>query len=359
MRAGEEGAFSGGRRMSRREFAKAAGAGLAAASLGSVAVHASDKAQTRPAVLGKGEHTYEVVPGWGQLPEGMKFGYTHAVVEDSQGRILIHHQSQTELSVCFFDADGKFIKAWGRKMASGAHGMTLHKEGGEEFLYLAATSVHEIFKMTMDGKFVWHKGPPPLDDVYPPLEHDKYVPTNIAMAPDGGFYVADGYGQHWVHQYDAKGEYLRSWGGKGSEPGKMNCPHGIWVDTRGREPEVVVADRANVRLQYFTMDGKHLRFVTENLRHPCNFRIRGTDLLIPDLHGRVTIFDKDNKLITHLGTDSEAKEWKQPEGYPNVPQEQRVAGKFISPHDACWDAKGNLYVVEWVPQGRVTKLRKV
>jgi hypothetical protein len=357
MRAGDEGAVSGGKTMSRREFAKAAGAGLAAASLGSVAVHGADKAQTRPAVLGKGEHTYELVPEWGTLPEGKKFGNTHGVFEDGRGRVLIHNQSPTGDVVCIFDAAGKFIKSWGKELAPGAHGMTLHKEGGDEFLYLAATGLHAIYKTTLDGEVVWKKGAPPLPEVYP--SEDKYVPTNIAIAPNGDFYVADGYGQHWIHQYNAKGDYVRSWGGLGKEPGKMNCPHGIWIDTRGKEPRIVVADRANVRLQYFTLDGKHDHFVTENLRHPCHFRIRGSDLLIPDLHGRVTIFDKDNKLITHLGLDGDAKEWKQPEGYPNVPPEQRVAGRFIAPHDACWDAKGNLYVVEWVPQGRVTKLRRV
>lgn len=348
---------TGERTMSRREFTKAAGAGLALASLGTVAVHAEDKSATRPAVLGKGAHTYEIVPGWGRLPEGKKFGNTHGVIEDAHGRIFIHNQSPTGDAVCIFDAAGKFIKSWGKELAPGAHGMTLHQEGDEEFLYLAATGLHKIYKTTLDGEIVWEKGPPVLPEVYP--TPDKYVPTNIAFAPNGDFYVADGYGQNWVHQYDGQGGHVRSWGGRGSEPGKMNCPHGIWVDTRGKTPEVVVADRANVRLQYFTLEGKHLRFVAHDLRHPCNFRLRKGDLLIPDLHGRVTIFDKDNQLITHLGLDSTAKEWKAPPGYPNVPPPQRTTGQFIAPHDACWDSKGNLYVVEWVPDGRVTKLRRV
>ncbi|GMU20487.1 MAG: hypothetical protein AMXMBFR13_05840 [Phycisphaerae bacterium] len=329
---------------------------MAAAAIGPTILHAADKAGSRPPVFGRGEHTYELEPNWARLPEGKKFGNTHGVAEDSQGRMFIHNQSPTGDSVCIFDADGKFIKSWGQQFAAGAHGMTLHKEGKEEFLYLAATSLHKIYKTTLDGEVIWEKGAPPLKDVYP--DDSKYVPTNIAIAPNGDFYVADGYGQHWIHQYTAKGDHVRSWGGAGKEPGKMSCPHGLWVDTRGDQPLVVVADRANVRLQYFTLDGKHVKFVTENLRHPCHFRIRGKDLLIPDLHGRVTLFDKDNKLIAHLGIDSDEEKWDRPEGYPNVPREKRVAGKFISPHDACWDAKGNIYVVEWVPDGRVTKLRR-
>ncbi|GMV96081.1 MAG: hypothetical protein HRF43_03445 [Phycisphaerae bacterium] len=343
--------------ITRREFTKAVGAGLAAVSLAGPRVHAQDKSGTHPLVFGKGEHTYELIPDWARLPKGKQFGNTHGVVEDAQGRIFIHNASPTGDAVCIFDADGKFIDSWGVEFQRGAHGMTLHQEGNEEFLYLACTNQNRIYKTTLSGEIVWSKGPPPLKEVYG--QRGRYVPTNIAFAPNGDFYVADGYGQSWIHHYGPTGEYIRSWGGKGKEPGKMDCPHGIWVDTRGSEPTVVVADRANVRLQYFTLDGKHIRFVAHDLRYPCNFRIRGSDLLIPDLYGRVTIFDKDNQLITHLGLGSDDAQWKKPEGYPNVPHEKRVVGEFISPHDACWDAKGNLYVVEWVPDGRVTKLRRV
>ena len=34
-------------------------------------------------------------------------------------------------------------------------------------------------------------------------------------------------------------------------------------------------------------------------------------------------------------------------------------GKFIHPHDACWDKDGNIFVVEWVPTGRVSFLKHV
>ena len=33
--------------------------------------------------------------------------------------------------------------------------------------------------------------------------------------------------------------------------------------------------------------------------------------------------------------------------------------EFLHPHDACFDAEGNIFVAEWVNTGRVTKLRKV
>jgi hypothetical protein len=36
-----------------------------------------------------------------------------------------------------------------------------------------------------------------------------------------------------------------------------------------------------------------------------------------------------------------------------------IDGKFVHPHDACFDADGNIYVAEWVQRGRVTKLNKI
>ena len=129
------------------------------------------------------------------------------------------------------------------------------------------------------------------------------MPTNVAFAPDGGFYVGDGYGSSYIHQYDKDAKWVRTWGGAGSDPGKMLCPHGLWWDDRpGRTPALVVADRANARLQYFTAEGKHISF-TPGLPHPCYFSIRGATLLVPDLFSRVSLLDGENKPIVHLGYD--------------------------------------------------------
>lgn len=184
----------------------------------------------------------------------------------------------------------------------------------------------------------------------------EYHPTNVAVVPSGHrageFYIADGYGKSWIHRYSAAGDYLGFWGGPGKERGQMSCPHGLMIDTRGKEPEVVVADRANHRLQYFSLDGRHLRFVTDELRLPCHFHERMGVLLVPDLTARVTLLDKDNRLLVHLGdglnSDLRAE-----------PRDKFVPGKFIAPHSAIFDHTGNIFVVEWVEVGRVTKLRRV
>ena len=109
--------------------------------------------------------------------------------------------------------------------------------------------------------------------------------------------MGDGYGKSWVHRWNAKGEYVQSWNeGKG---GKFRTPHGVQIDTRGAEPLVAVADRANGQIQTFTLDGKPVGAHKEGLRLPCKVYIRGELTLIPDLKGRITLLDKEYKLIAH------------------------------------------------------------
>lgn len=320
---------------------------LAAAAVTPFVLTAKNKAVT----LGTGSHVYQAQHDWAKLPASIQPGYTHGVVQDSQKRILVHNRSKD--AVLVFDEKGKFIKSWGERFAKGAHGMQISKEGSDEFLYFSDPEMHEVSKYTLDGKEVFTLGVPTDSGLYP--DPTKYKPTNTAVASNGDFYVADGYGLSFIHVYNKKGEYLKSWGGRGAEPGKMASPHGIWIDDRNGSPYVLVADRANVRLQKFTLAGDHIGFVTDELRYPCHFDIRGKELLIPDLHGRVTIFDGNDKLITHLGDYPDI--WKQ-KGYPNIPHDQRHPGQFVSPHDACWDYKGNIYVVEWLSDGRITKLKR-
>ena len=77
----------------------------------------------------------------------------------------------------------------------------------------------------------------------------------------------------------------------------------------------------------------------------------------------MTILDRDNKVITHLGYDPEwtklVLEKDAQDKFKMRSQPERwESGKFVHPHDACFDNDGNIYVVEWVPTGRVTFLKK-
>jgi hypothetical protein len=258
-----------------------------------------------------------------------------------------------------FDEKGKFVKSWGKEFKGGAHGLHIRKEGKQEFLYLCDTKRAVVVKATLDGEEVFSLGYPKESEQYKPGEDGKpkkYSPTNLAIAPNGDIYVGDGYGSSYINQYNSKGEYIRTFGGPGKDAGQLSCPHGITVDLRGSEPLLLVADRSNNRLQYFSLDGKHARFSgIGEVNLPCHFNMHKGVTVIPDLAARVTLLDKSDKVIAQLGEDP-SNTWKD---LRKEPRDKFHPGKFICPHGACFDHKGNIFVVEWVEVGRVTKLRKV
>jgi hypothetical protein len=331
----------------------------------------SAKGAERAPVMGSGAHTYEVNHDWPQLPEDLKFGNTHGIVADAQGRLIVahtvHKSSQSGDAIAIFDADGKFVKSWGADMRGGAHGLTIRREGSEEFLYHCDNVKGFVRKTTLDGEVVWVLHCPFMSGVYKSAK--EYKPSNLAIAPNGDIYVADGYGKFFIHHYDAKTNYVRTFGGSRAEmdrnPGKETAagttiwPHAIAVDTRGPKPLLMVGERgANSRIQYFTLDGKPLHTVKNGVRWPSIFEFRNGMVLMPDLKAVVTLFDKDNKPVVQLG-DGQKADGKTYEGIRDQNRAAFTAGKFVAPHGACFDHDGNIFVAEWVEVGRVSKLRKV
>lgn len=339
---------------SRRSFLQTLGAVAMTAAV-PFHIRASDSVYGRNPILGAGDHQYEVLHDWGQLPSDYVWGNTHGVVEDSQGRIYIKHTvgrgSRKDDAIVVFDAEGKFVTSWGREFKGGAHGLHLVREGREEFLILCDPSRHLVVKTTLSGREVFRITFPEASDFY--RGAGEFRPTNVAVAPDGDIFVGDGYGKNFVHIYDKHGNYRKSFGGSGKEAGKLSCPHGLMVDSRGAVPKLVVADRGNRRLQYFTLEGEHVGFVNQELRAPCHFDQRGGLLLIPDLESRVTLFNANNELVAHLGDGGHYN------GIRDKARDKFTPGKFVAPHGAAFDHAGNIFVVEWVEVGRVTKLRKL
>ncbi|MDB4865745.1 MAG: repeat-containing protein [Cohnella sp.] len=300
-------------------------------------------------IMGSGTHVYEIAEGWAKLPGHIQFGYTHGIVVDASDNVFVFHTNKP--CVVKFDKNGHYLSSWGDEFEGGAHGFYLHREGGSEFLYVTDADRGLMVKTTLDGEVLLTLGTPDLPDVY--NQEHQYKPTDVAVASNGDIYVTDGYGQNYIHQYTAKGTYIRSWGGAGSGPGELSCPHGISIDLRSGEPEIYVADRGNHRFQVFTLEGEHKRFIVDDMDMPCSFYYYNDEVYFPDLHSRVTVFDRNDRLITHLGEDQQA--YKQP-GWPNLPNEYFRSNKFSSPHGVCVDSTGDVYAAEWTVNGRVTKL---
>ena len=217
----------------RRTFIKTAGVAAVATAVSPIILHAADKAGSKTPTVGSGDHTYETIHNWGELPDHIKWGETHGVAVDESGLIYIKHRNRAAEpmdAIVVFDPTGKFVRSFGKEYHGGGHGIDIRKENGEEFLYLCDVKNNIVVKSTLKGEPLWKISYPTEPNVY--NDTNKFSPTNVAFAPDGGFYVADGYGSSYIHQYDKDHKWVRTWGGKGKETGKMQTPHGIWLDNR-------------------------------------------------------------------------------------------------------------------------------
>jgi sugar lactone lactonase YvrE len=164
------------------------------------------------------------------------------------------------------------------------------------------------------------------------------------VSPAGDVYVVDGYGSQRVSRFDKNFKHLRTIGGPGKEHGQFKTCHGIWVSTLGSEPEVYIADRANGRYEVYSLELDYKRTVSGPfVRNPCCFYQHEGHLYIPDLGGMVTIIDAHDQPVAVLG-DGKAKGVDK-----NAPD------RFAAPHALTVDSSGNLFVLEWVPNGRVRK----
>ena len=327
-------------------------------------------------VIGTGAHRYEVLHNWAQLPAKYSWQTTHNVSVDRDGLLYVIHEGRENLkdhpSIFVFDPAGKFVRAFGSQFQGGGHGLEVKTEGTQQFLYVTGYQQLKNFaKLTLSGEVVWENRAPMDSGIYAKDEdtkptkrwgRDAFMPTNYAFLPDGGFFLADGYGSYRIHRYDKDGKWKSMFGRPGKGDGEFDTPHGIWLDTRpGRQASVIVADRANKRLQWFTLEGKHLKTL-DGFILPANIDVRGEVLLVPDLSARITLLDAQDQVITHLGEDPEWRAQVLKDGMKLRRAETGegwVSGKFLHPHDACFDSAGNIFVAEWVQTGRITKLRKL
>ena len=101
--------------------------------------------------------------------------------------------------------------------------------------------------------------------------------------------------------------------------------------------------------------GQGLNVIIEGL--PANLDTWNNLLLVPELHARITLLNEKNEIVARLGDDVE-RVTKQVKGVRNDSKKWQQ-GKFVHPHDACFDSTGNIFVAEWVSTGRISRLNKL
>jgi peptidylamidoglycolate lyase len=212
--------------------------------------HAADSTATR----------YEEVKNWPTLPAGVVLGETAGVAIDVNGHVMVFHRpgrgfdvaattKLTDPTVMEFDADsGKLLSSWGANMFLVPHGITID---GQNNVFLTDVAMQQIYKFTHEGKLIFAIGEPRVG-AWDATHFNE--PTDIAIRPDGTFYISDGYVNSRVALFDRNGKWIQEWGRKGMGEGEFRNPHGLVFMPGGTD--VLVADRENSRLQLFDRVGK-------------------------------------------------------------------------------------------------------
>lgn len=298
-------------------------------------------------VTGNGYFTFETVPGFGAMPDGVNVGPTHGgVAVDSAGDVYV--STEADHGVVKFDGAGKFKKSFGPSTKA-LHSLALVKEGDQELLVGAAVSAQKVLKLDLEGKILLTIPHAETGEIKGGF---KGV-TGVAVGPKGNFYVVCGYGSNLIHKFDSTGKLIKTAGGRGNGEGQFQTCHGVTLDTRSGTPLLLVCDRENRRLIHLDLDLNFKGVHTTHLRRPCAASIRGDHAAVAELEGRVTIVGKNGEVLAFLGDQPDRKLWaKKP-----VPADQLNDGLFAAPHGVSWDNEGNIIVQDWNVTGRVTKLK--
>lgn len=226
---------------------------------------------------------------------------------------------------------------------------------GKADIFGVSRLAQKIVEMNLDGKVLLSI---PADQVIPDRfrKHGRGPATNltgITVAPNGDIYVVDGYGLSYIHRFDKTGKYITSFGGEGP-PWNFDQAHKIAIDTRFSPVRLLVTDRRHRRLVAMDLDGRILSVFGEGMRLPSAFSVRGDELAVAELEGRVTILDKEGKVIAHIGQNDNASEVHVNTTPPSVWKE----GLFYEPHGLTFDKDGNLLVTEFNQYGRLTRVTR-
>src|SRR5262249_4075001 len=71
--------------------------------------------------------TFQVMEGWGKLPDGWRFVEVAGVAVNAKDNVFCF--TRGEHPVIVFDRDGAFLRSWGEGQVRRAHGITIDADG--------------------------------------------------------------------------------------------------------------------------------------------------------------------------------------------------------------------------------------
>ena len=231
------------------------------------------------------EIEFDSIPDFLKLPDGMNFGEVSGVAVNSKGNVFVFTRSNSAGGPAYapaaaqlleFGPTGKFVREVGKGLYawSFAHTVRIDKDDN---IWAVDKGSDMVVKFNPAGRVVMVFGrrresadseTGPWERPDPPMAHVDGLfrqPTDLAWDSDGNIYVSDGYINSRVAKFDRNGDWVKSWGERGTGPGQFRLPHSIAID---RNDNVYVGDRSNRRIQVFDRDGKFLRMFTIDVPPP-------------------------------------------------------------------------------------------
>ncbi len=284
--------------------------------------------------------------GWARLPGGRHWGATGAVDVDRNGNVWVFERcggascigKDDVAPVVELDASGKFIKAFGAGLFVVPHGLFVDREGN---VWVTDSQGKDgkgqvVVKFSADGKVLMTLGKPGVagttDDTF-------NQPSDVAIAPNGDIFVADGHGgdsNARIVKFSKDGKFIKTWGKKGGAPGEFDVPHGLAFDSQGR---LFVADRSNGRIQIFDQDGKFLA-EWKQFGRPSGIFIDANDVLYVADHTSTAKNNPGIKRGIRVGSARDGSVKAFIPGLGAEPDTQSV-GEGVAA-----DAAGNVYMAE-------------
>lgn len=331
----------------RRDFLKISGKSLLATSLIPYIWVQKSFASRHSIEIGHGSHRYTLHDGWSQAdPANYPVNDCHEMVQDAKGRLILL-TNETKNNILIYDRSGKLLDSWGTGFPGG-HGLSISDEGGEQFLFITDTNRHQVIKTDLKGREILKIDYPKETGEY---EYPRqFVPTETAIHPvTGDIYVADGYGLNFIIQYDARGKYIRHFGGKEV----FNCCHGIHVDMRNNDqPSLLITDRGNMQFKRYTLDGQYVSTIPTPGSFVCRPVVKGKNTYAAVYRstaqdypnsGYITILDENDKVISSPGANAPVYR----NGVLEEQRKDRSITALMHPHDVCVDNDENIFVPQW------------
>ena len=254
-------------------------------------------------------------------------GAAAAVAFDSKGHLFVLTRGNPSLFE--FDNNGKFIRAFGEGLFTRSHGLRIDKDGN---IWATDVGAHTVMKISPQGQVLLTLGTKGQRGAWDASTQLLNEPNDIAIGRNGDLFVVQGHtpgamGDPRVLKFDKNGKFIKSWGGKGKEPGKFDVAHGIAIDAKGL---LWVTDRENQRIQVFDADGKFIR----ELKYaglPCSLDIGSQYIyMVNGFAAQVLRMDLDGKVLAATGKPGKG------------------IGEFGEAHVIAVSPKGEIYVADSV-----------